>query len=121
MQELVGIIVGHTYFFLMYKYPQEMGGPQLIQTPQILLVFYLLYYYHFLKKLTSECFYKSFKFVFCRYKFFPNERTVHGFGQAPTRATPAAAAAPNQPQGGNDGINYRRHNWGRGYVLGQQQ
>ncbi|VVC42157.1 Peptidase S54, rhomboid domain [Cinara cedri] len=91
LQELVGIIVGHTYFFLMYKYPQEMGGPQLIQTPQIF------------------------------YKFFPNERTVHGFGQAPTRATPAAAAAPNQPQGGNEGINYRRHNWGRGYVLGQQQ
>jgi derlin-1 len=38
LQELVGIIVGHTYFFLMFKYPQEMGGPQLIQTPQILLV-----------------------------------------------------------------------------------
>jgi len=36
---LIGIIVGHTYFFLMFKYPQEMGGPQLIQTPQILLVF----------------------------------------------------------------------------------
>lgn len=56
------------------------------------------------------------------YKFFPNERTVHGFGQPPTRATPAAAAAPpNQPQQGDGGVNYRRHNWGRGYVLGQQQ
>lgn len=38
LQELVGIVVGHLYFFLMFKYPQEMGGPQLIQTPQILLV-----------------------------------------------------------------------------------
>lgn len=60
--------------------------------------------------------------LFYSYKFFPNERTVHGFGQAPTRAPPAAAAAPNQPQGGNEGgVNFRRHNWGRGYVLGQQQ
>lgn len=41
LQELVGIIVGHLYFFLMFKYPQEMGGPQLIQTPQILLVLIL--------------------------------------------------------------------------------
>lgn len=42
LQELVGIIVGHVYFFLMFKYPQEMGGPQLIQTPQILLVLIFL-------------------------------------------------------------------------------
>lgn len=41
LQELVGIIVGHLYFFLMFKYPQEMGGPQLIQTPQLLLVLIL--------------------------------------------------------------------------------
>lgn len=55
------------------------------------------------------------------YKFFPNQRTVHGFGQAPTRAPPAPAAANEQQQQGNEGVNFRRHNWGRGYVLGQQQ
>lgn len=64
-------------------------------------------------------------YVIClfSYKFFPSQRTVHGFGQPPTRATPAPAPA-NQPQqqGGNEGgVNYRRHNWGRGYVLGQPQ
>lgn len=63
-------------------------------------------------------------FIICSfsYKFFPNQRTVHGFGQAPTRATPAAANPVNQPQQhGDGGVNYRRHNWGRGYVLGQPQ
>lgn len=57
--------------------------------------------------------------MFFSYKFFPNQRTVHGFGQAPTRAA-------NQPQqqganegGGGEGVNFRRHNWGRGNVLGQ--
>ncbi|XP_060852230.1 derlin-1 [Rhopalosiphum padi] len=91
LQELVGIIVGHIYFFLMFKYPQEMGGPQLIQTPQIF------------------------------YKFFPNQRTVHGFGQPPTRAAPTAAPAAGNQQQGEGGLNFRRHDWGRGYVLGQQQ
>lgn len=36
IMELVGIIVGHLYFFLMFKYPQELGGPALLQTPSIL-------------------------------------------------------------------------------------
>ncbi|XP_050521187.1 derlin-1 [Daktulosphaira vitifoliae] len=86
LQELVGIIVGHIYFFLMFKYPQEMGGPQLIQTPQIL------------------------------YKFFPNQRTIHTFGQPPTRTAPV-----NQPRPqGEDRGPYQRHNWGRGNVLGGQ-
>ncbi|XP_014260158.1 derlin-1 [Cimex lectularius] len=35
VMELCGIIVGHIYFFLMFKYPQEFGGPQLLSTPQI--------------------------------------------------------------------------------------
>ena len=33
---LMGIVVGHLYFFLTMKYPQEYGGAQLISTPQIL-------------------------------------------------------------------------------------
>ncbi|KAL4234371.1 Derlin 1 [Mactra antiquata] len=54
LQELLGIIVGHVYFFLMFKYPQDFGGVRLISTPQFL------------------------------YKYFPNRRGgVSGFGQAP--------------------------------------
>ena len=34
--ELLGILVGHFYFFLMFKYPQDFGGTQFISTPQIL-------------------------------------------------------------------------------------
>ena len=34
--ELLGILVGHVFFFLMYKYPQDFGGAQFISTPQIL-------------------------------------------------------------------------------------
>jgi len=34
--ELLGIFVGHVYFFLMFKYPQDFGGAQFISTPQIL-------------------------------------------------------------------------------------
>ena len=38
MMELVGIVVGHLYFFLAMQYPQEFGGPMLLNTPQILWV-----------------------------------------------------------------------------------
>lgn len=62
-----------------------------------------------------------FVFFSFRYTLFPNQRTVHGFGQPPTRVNSAAAAPVNQPQQGDSGVNYRRHNWGRGYVLGQPQ
>ncbi len=57
MSELLGIAVGHLYFFLMFKYPQDYSGPQLLSTPSIL------------------------------YKYFPNRTNeVHGFfGRAPTR------------------------------------
>ncbi|VDP08330.1 unnamed protein product [Soboliphyme baturini] len=34
--ELTGIVVGHLYFFLAFKYPQEFGGPSLLHTPQFL-------------------------------------------------------------------------------------
>ncbi|KAJ9587886.1 hypothetical protein L9F63_018667 [Diploptera punctata] len=60
IMELVGILVGHLYFFLMFKYPQEFGGPALIGTPSIL------------------------------YNWFPNQRGgIHGFGQAPVARGPA--------------------------------
>uniref|UniRef100_A0A0L8GQK8 Derlin n=1 Tax=Octopus bimaculoides TaxID=37653 RepID=A0A0L8GQK8_OCTBM len=53
--ELIGILVGHLYFFLKFKYPQDFGGPQLITTPQFL------------------------------YKYFPSHQTWAGFGEAPRR------------------------------------
>ncbi|XP_045595944.1 derlin-1 [Procambarus clarkii] len=39
LMELVGILIGHLYFFLMFKYPEDFGGRKLLQTPQF------LYYY----------------------------------------------------------------------------
>lgn len=36
LEELVGILVGHLYFFLKFKYPQEFGGPNLLNTPAFL-------------------------------------------------------------------------------------
>jgi len=60
LMELVGILIGHLYFFLMFKYPLEFGGPALFSTPSII------------------------------YNFFPNQRGgVHGFGQPPASRRPA--------------------------------
>ncbi|ESN98693.1 hypothetical protein HELRODRAFT_67318 [Helobdella robusta] len=57
--DLLGIFVGHLYFFLMFKYPQDFGGYQFLQTPSIL------------------------------YKYFPNRRGgVSGFGVAPATRRP---------------------------------
>ena len=54
--ELLGIAVGHLYFFLMFKYPQDFNGAQILKTPAIL------------------------------YKYFPNRtNNVSGFfGRVPT-------------------------------------
>nr|XP_022286199.1 derlin-1-like isoform X2 [Crassostrea virginica]XP_022345837.1 derlin-1-like isoform X2 [Crassostrea virginica] len=79
VMELVGIIVGHLYFFLMFKYPQDFGGARLLSVPNIL------------------------------YKYFPNRRGgVSGFGVPPS----SRRAAPN------DNGDNQRHNWGRGFNLG---
>lgn len=53
MQEILGIFVGHLYFFLKFKYPQDFGGRRLLETPQFL------------------------------YNYFPNVRGSGGFGSAP--------------------------------------
>ena len=36
VMELIGILLGHLYFFLMFKYPQDFGGASLLATPQFL-------------------------------------------------------------------------------------
>ncbi|OWF51050.1 derlin-1-like [Mizuhopecten yessoensis] len=55
ISELLGILVGHLYFFLMFKYPQDFGGARFLTVPSIL------------------------------FKYFPNRRGgVSGFGMAPS-------------------------------------
>jgi len=57
VMELCGILIGHTYFFLMFKYPQDFGGPSLLSTPGFL------------------------------YDYFPNKHGgVSGYGEAPASA-----------------------------------
>uniref|UniRef100_A0A6I8PCC9 Derlin n=1 Tax=Ornithorhynchus anatinus TaxID=9258 RepID=A0A6I8PCC9_ORNAN len=36
INELVGNLVGHLYFFLMFKYPMDLGGRNFLSTPQFL-------------------------------------------------------------------------------------
>lgn len=33
---VVGILVGHLYFFLKFTYPQELGGSNFLETPQFI-------------------------------------------------------------------------------------
>ncbi|CAH1987543.1 unnamed protein product [Acanthoscelides obtectus] len=62
VMEFFGILVGHLYFFLMFKYPQEFGGATLLRTPA------------FLKR------------------WFPDQLGgVHGFGTAPPRTAAAGS------------------------------
>jgi derlin-1 len=77
LTQLCGIVIGHLYFFLVFKYPQDFGGPRLLQTPSFL------------------------------YRYFPNEQTgISGFGTAPIprrqpgEADDAAANRGRQAFGG---------------------
>ncbi|KAM7420307.1 hypothetical protein PAMA_014832 [Pampus argenteus] len=64
VDELVGNLVGHLYFFLMFKYPVDLGGRSFLTTPEFL------------------------------YRFFPNRRGgVSGFGAPPSRPVPQEQAA----------------------------
>ncbi|XP_061631534.1 derlin-1 [Phyllopteryx taeniolatus] len=59
VNELIGNLVGHLYFFLMFKYPMDLGGRALLSTPQFL------------------------------YQLLPTRRGgVSGFGAPPTRRPP---------------------------------
>jgi len=73
LMEIMGIFVGHLYFFLMFKYPQDFGGRRFLSTPSFL------------------------------YKYLPNRRGgVAGFGQAPpARRRPDDNQAGGFPGGGN--------------------
>ncbi|KYO29242.1 derlin-1 [Alligator mississippiensis] len=61
INELIGNLVGHLYFFLMFKYPMDLGGRNFLSTPQFL------------------------------YRWLPNRRGgVSGFGVPPASARRAA-------------------------------
>jgi len=89
VMELIGILIGHLYFFLMFKYPQDFGGPSLLKTPQIF------------------------------YDWFPSQPGgVHGFGgtsAAPPRPGGGGGGGDN---GGGGGWRGGGHNWGAGNRLG---
>ena len=36
MIELIGIFVGHVYYFLKFRYAQDFGGPDILKTPQVI-------------------------------------------------------------------------------------
>ena len=36
VNELVGNLVGHLYFFLMFKYPMDLGGRAFLNVPEFL-------------------------------------------------------------------------------------
>ncbi|XP_029927329.1 derlin-1 isoform X2 [Myripristis murdjan] len=56
VNELIGNLVGHLYFFLMFKYPIDLGGRSFLSTPEFL------------------------------YRLLPNRRGgVSGFGVPPSR------------------------------------
>jgi len=74
IEELVGILIGHMYFFLSFKYPQDFGGPSLLATPNIL------------------------------YSWFPNKRGISGYGQAPASAQQGGQGGDNGGQGGGGGF-----------------
>ena len=89
------------YFFLVFQYPQEYGGPSLVSTPSLL------------------------------YRLIPNRRgAVVGFGQAPERGGGQSkcliddSLLTNNLKGdggrGLDGglLLGRRHAWGNGQRLG---
>ncbi|XP_068200286.1 derlin-1 isoform X1 [Palaemon carinicauda] len=75
INDLIGILVGHLYFFLNFKYPQDFGGARLLHTPQFL------------------------------YHYFPNQRGgTAGFGSAPTPRGGVGGGAGGGGGGGGGGL-----------------
>jgi len=73
MPQLAGILVGHLYYFLQYKYPVDFNGPDLLQTPQFM------------------------------YNWFPNQRVVGGMQGNSRRAPADQPQAPAARRGHNWG------------------
>ena len=61
--DLVGILAGHLYFFVMFKYPQDFGGQVLLSTPQILWVLYIAPLYCTLSMAGSYIIHRQCRYV----------------------------------------------------------
>lgn len=70
--ELIGIMVGHLSFFLLFKYPQEFGGRTILTPPAILK------------------------------RIFPDTRQMGGFGTAPQARAPTQPRAGGNVFGGHN-------------------
>lgn len=103
LEPFMGIVVGHLYFFLKFKYPREMGGASYLETPAFLYVvkrnFIKIYYWYNW----------SLLFFFSRKRYFPDAvGVIHGFQML-------------APQNRRDAPNNRNsNNWGRGQTLGNK-
>ncbi|CAK9295226.1 unnamed protein product [Gordionus sp. m RMFG-2023] len=88
MSEILGILVGHLYFFLKFKYPQEMGGRSFLETPNIL------------------------------YKYLPNRvGGVSGFGAPPVYRSATTTRDSENDTSGDITSTRRRYAWGQGRRL----
>lgn len=90
--ELIGIIVGHLYYFIQYQYPEQYDGQVLLKTPQIL--------YDYLPSSTASQ---------------PGATTGSSAG-----FQYFAPGGDRSGRGGQDSSSSTtsRRSWGRGYVLG---
>lgn len=110
MFSVVGIVVGHLYFFMKFKYPQELGGPSYLETPAFLYVINWIVS-------NRRAIIRSFFFIFSKHYFPDAVGGVHGFGVPPVyRPNAPEANAPNA--GLRNRIFGAANGWGRGQVLG---
>lgn len=78
VNELIGNLVGHLYFFLMFKYPMDLGGRSFLTTPEFM------------------------------YRLLPNRRGgVSGFGAPPSRRAAAPEQAAGGGRRHNWGQGFR--------------
>ena len=64
MAEFLGIVAGHMYYFLKFTYPQEHGGPQLLNTPEFLCA---LHHFVFLVQLVNYYYFYKLLILLVRY------------------------------------------------------
>jgi len=88
LYEIIGILVGHAYYFATFQYPQEHGGEALIKTPAFLEGFLPPY---------------------------QNSRSTAGFSYIPPTNRNNTTDSNTQPRSG--GLFNRGHQWGTGRTL----
>lgn len=101
ISSLIGIFIGHFYYFLKFQYPQELGGNAFLETPFILWEFsYLSIFPIFI----------DFHFEFLSKQYVPDvSGGISYFG------VPPASRAEQRPGGAAPATGI----WGRGNSLGR--